>query len=236
MTTDLQTGWEPDPTSEIPPEDQAKLRLTTWFESYGATVYWEKDSPHGRDTFTSRSTAEKPDLLVEHARWPTVAYEVKIGDDGTAIYDGAIQTVRYWREYERGNDTYTIDHKNLSPVIFVLATGNAPFGRLYNDARIKDRFKTDVDTSEGRKIGASLKQVPRHEYSSSETTTRLMWRVSTLLCEDHSLSPESGVGSLYSDLLDEPESRSTEIGSVRPGILHKLPGKNPDWVVLDDSQ
>jgi hypothetical protein len=236
MTTDLQTGWEPDSTIDIAPEDQAKLRLTTWFESYGATVYWEKDSPYGRDTFTSRSTAEKPDLLVEHVGWPTVAYEVKIGDDGTAIYDGAIQTVRYWREYERGNGVYRADGREISPAIFSLVTGNAPFGRLYNDAKVKDRFKTDIDTSEGRKIGADLKQVPRHEYSSSETTTRLMWRISDLLSRDHSLSPESGVGSLYSDLLDKPESRSTEIESLDPGILHKLPGQNPNWLVLDDSQ
>ncbi|MFC6990312.1 hypothetical protein ACFQJD_19285 [Haloplanus sp. GCM10025708] len=164
--------WTPNPNSEIPFEDQTKLRLTEWFESYGANVYWEKEESYGRTTFASLQTAEKPDLLVKHTDWPTVAYEVKIGNDGTAIYDGAIQTVRYWRRFERGHEEYTVNGTIYQPDVFALATGNAQFGRLYDDARVKDKFKFDLFTSSGRKKGARHGQVPKHEYASSETTLR----------------------------------------------------------------
>ena len=233
MNRQIADGWMPDPDSEVPFEDQTKLRLTEWFESYGANVYWEKEAPYGRTTFASLHTAEKPDLLVEHTNWPTIAYEVKIGNDGTAIYDGALQTVRYWRRFERNHEEYTVNETIYTPDVFALATGNAQFGRLYDDARVKDKFKFDLFTSSGRKKGAEHGQVPKHEYASSETTLRLMWRFMEQYAADEDLSSESGVGALYSDGLDKsPEDLIDQGAAHDPGICYKHPAMNPKWRIL----
>ena len=232
MSRQIADGWAPDPDSEIPFEDQTKLRLTEWFESYGANVYWEKEASYGRATFASLHTAEKPDLLVEHTDWPTVAYEVKIGN-GTAIYDGALQTVRYWRRFERDHEEYSVEGPIYTPDVFALATGNAPFGRLYDDARVKDKFKFDIFTSDGRKKGARYGQVPKREYASSETTLRLMWRFMEQYTADENLSPESGVGALYSDGLDKlPADLVDQDAAHDPGICYKRSGTDPTWRVL----
>lgn len=235
MVTERMEGWSPDPASSIPPEDQAKIRLTKWFESYGAEVYWEKEVPHGRETFSSRATAEKPDLLVEHPDWPTIAYEVKIGDDGTAIYDGAVQTVRYWREFEQGHEEYRVRDTVRTPSVFALATGNAKLGRLYDDGFIKERCKVGQFMSSGRKRAISLNQVPRHEYSSSETTLRLMWRFMDQYAADDGITPKTGVGVLYSDVLDnDPEEFDDDGSSSNPGICYKKSGSSPQWRILQN--
>jgi hypothetical protein len=121
-----------------------------------------------------------------------VAYEVKIGNDGTAIYDGALQTVRYWRRFECDQEEYTVEGTVYTPDISALATGNAQFGRLYDDARVKDKFKFDIFTSDDRKKGAQYGRVPKREYASSETTLRLMWRFIEQYTADEDLSPEMG--------------------------------------------
>lgn len=232
MPGSFKHGWEPNSDDKKPDEEQAKVKLTEWFEHHGANVYWEQDQPYGRQTFSTLDISEKPDLLVTHPDHLTGAYEVKIGNDGTAIYDGAIQTVRYWRRFERGDEKYQIEGNIHTPDVFALATANAPFGRLYNDTEVKDRLKHDIHTSDGRKRGAETGQVPRREYSSSETTLRLMWRFMDRYASDEEISAESGVGALYSNLLDKPDDRLTT-ESHAPGICYKFPEAVPNWTVLD---
>lgn len=233
-------GWSPDEDMEIPKEDQAKIRLTEWFELYGAAVYWEKsvEGKYGRPIFTSSTTAEKPDLLVNHPDWGTIAVEVKTGDDGSQVYTGAVQVTRYWWIYERGRDTYLVDGKPINPDVFVLATGNSPLGRLYNDAKTKDRLKTKVDMSEGRaRWAVDRKQRPKMEHSSSETTTGIIWRIaSQRIAEcaelDDDYQSSIGIGSLYSNSLDDPEAYPPGVETADPAINYKT-GSDILWKVLN---
>lgn len=237
---DNMKGWSPDQDKNIPAEDQAKIRLTNWFESYNASVYWEKSvkGEYGRSTFTSSRTAEKPDLLIDHSDWGTLALEVKTGNDGTSIYTGAVQVTRYWWIYELGEDEYRVDGKPVNPDIFVLATGNSPLGRLYNDAKTKDRLKTASDMSEGRaKWAVRRKQRPKTEHSSSETTTGIIWRIAKQrIIESNELKndyePSIGIGSLYSNSLDDSVTFPPGIETADPGINYQR-GSGTVWKILD---
>lgn len=62
-----------------------------------------------------------------------MALEVKIGNDGSAIYDAAVQLPRYWERHESGEDEYRVGGELIEPDVFAVATGNAPLGRRYND-------------------------------------------------------------------------------------------------------
>lgn len=237
---DALDGWSPDEDTDIPKEDQAKIRLTEWFESYDATVYWEKSvkEGYGRPIFTSSTTAEKPDLLIKYPDWGTIAVEVKTGDNGTPIYTGAVQITRYWWIYELGRDKYQVDGEQIDPDIFVLATGNSPLGRLYDDARTKDCLKTEVDMSEGRsKWAVRKKERPKWEHASSETTTGIIWRIARhRIAESNELEdnyePSIGIGSLYSNSLDDPVAYPPGVETADPGVNYQK-GSETVWKILD---
>ncbi|WP_148859230.1 hypothetical protein [Natronococcus pandeyae] len=245
-------GWSPNENVDIPREDQAKRRLSEWFERYNADVYWEKeDNSEGRDIFET-SGATKPDLLVTHPNLGILVCEVKAGTDGSQVYRGAAQIVQYWWDYECDKTSYFIDSDQVKPNVFLLATGNSPLGRLYNDANTKDRLKTEEDMSEGRaKWAVRNNERPQTEHTSSETTTGIIWQMAKQRIsqkDDHEQS--AGIGSLYSSILDDPnikslyptidenagtESKISEFDPLtkyNPSINYKY-GSDIDWVVLE---
>lgn len=226
---DPKQGWGPDSTSDIEPENQAKLVLSGWFSKYDANIYWEKEPSYGYGRFTSTGAADKPDLLIEipDFDWPTVALEVKIGNDGSAIYDAAVQLPRYWKRHESGKDEYRVGGELSEPEVFAVATGNAPLGRLYNDAVTKDRLKTAADYSEGKRRAVRLEEVPDNENSSSETTTRIMWRIAK---QEGIGDPSAGIGSLYSSALVDYQYGP---GNADPALCYQT-ASGPKWRILGE--
>ncbi|MFC6905271.1 hypothetical protein [Halalkalicoccus tibetensis] len=226
---DPKHGWAPDTSSDIEPENQAKLVLSRWFGKYDSHIYWEKEPSYGYDRFVSTDAADKPDLLIESpdSKWPTTALEVKIGNDGSAIYDAAVQLPRYWKRHELGQDEYRIDGELIEPEVFAVATGNAPLGRLYNDATTKDRLKTAADYSEGKRRAVGLGEVPDNENASSETTTRIMWRIAR---EAGLANPSAGIGSLYSSALVDYQYGPDD---ADPALCYRTES-GPRWRILGE--
>lgn len=224
---DPEEGWIPDPASDTGPEDQAKLALSRWFNEYDANIYWEKEPSYGYGRFASTDAADKPDLLVEtpDSDWPTVALEVKIGNDGSAIYDAAVQLPRYWKSYELGEDEYRVAGELIEPEVFAIATGNAPLGRLYDDAVTKDRLKTAADYSEGKRQAVRMGEVPDNENTSSETTTRIIWRIAKEAGIDN---PSAGIGSLYSSALVDYQYGPED---ADPALCYRT-NSGPKWRIL----
>lgn len=226
---DPKRGWTPDLSSDLEPEDQAKLVLSRWFDRYDADVYWENEPSYGYERFVSTDAADKSNLLIEipGADWPTVALEVKVGNNGSTIYDAAVQLPRYWERHELGRDEYRVHGELIEPEVFAVATGNSPLGRLYNDAVTKDRLKTAADYSQGKRRAVRIGEVPDNENASSETTTRIIWRIAKGSIIDN---PSAGIGSLYSTALVDYQFGPDVAG---PALCYWAPS-GPKWKTIRD--
>lgn len=92
--------------------------------------------------------------------------------------------------------------------------------------------------SEGRaKWAVEKKQRPKREHSSSETTTGIIWRIadqriieSSELKDDY--QPSIGIGSLYSNSLDNTEKYPPGVETADPAINYKI-GSDISWRILD---
>ena len=127
-----------------------------------------------------------------------------------------------------GKDEQQTNGTQLHPDVFCLATGNAPLGRLYDDSKTKDRLKTPADMSEGRSRWAvDMSERPKFENASSETTTGIIWRIARQRIKecsrlDDDYEPKIGIGSLYSNILDNPEEYPPGPETSDPGINYQI--------------
>jgi hypothetical protein len=178
------------------PEDGVRQDLSTWLRTgRDVQVYWDRDHDHGWSTFDI-STNARPDLLIDSVS-NTYAVEVKVGDDSGKIHDGFAQLVRYWQSYVDDDATYRVNGQRKNIDAFLLATGNAPHGRLYKAEGESDVLRTG--TGEGRQRGVAKGELPAREFNATERAMRVSWR----LTKQRRPEAQCGIGALLSSRLDD---------------------------------
>ncbi|WP_435099592.1 hypothetical protein [Halarchaeum sp. P4] len=195
------------------PEDEVRLKLSRWLADHGAKVYWDQRPSYGYQTFDPGRRA-RPDLLVE-GQFQTYALEVKVGDESATIHDALPQLVGYWETVAADETEYRVDGKEREIDAFLLATGNSPFGRLFQAEGEKDVLRTG--TSEGRQRAVSAGQIPEREFGASETAVRALWR----FAKDRRPDAELGIGALLSSRLD---GDAGGVDEAAPHALYYRPG------------
>jgi len=185
---------------ELAPEEEVKIQLSQWLERYDATVFWEQSNRHGYECF-STATAERPDLLAL-GRHHTVAIEVKTPDGGGEVYDGSAQTVRYWRRFCFGDDSFKAAGDEHGPDAFVLATGLSPDGRFFERHGARDQVRQRPIHERLSHFDPPIHFLPDWEFYTTEAVTRQMWRFANASNARHDSVPSAGVGSLLSVRLD----------------------------------
>jgi hypothetical protein len=203
---------EGDPADDAGPEDVVKHELTEWMADHGATaVYWEKANPWNYPTFRTSGT-DRPDLLAETERGMTVAIETK--HDNSGVYRAPPQLQRYWENYIDGGEEYRADGERIEPDVFVLATGHAPDGRLFDTEHDDDVLQT-WEAWGGSQFPRGKGWLPKVEYNATKSVVRVQWQYAAAAFSDET---GVGIGALLSSTLDGEESG-------RPRLLYYLDGE-----------
>lgn len=200
----------------IPPEHETKLQLSEWLETGGSgdvRILWEqKTSDYPTFHVTGGDgTPAKPDLVYD-GRWHTLGIEVKTGDSAAGVYDGVLQTARYWETYTDGVKQYTDNEgRDLDLDGFVLATAHSLYGRLYDDTLDVVIHPDGGTMGDGRARAIDNGDLPRFEHAMTEQSTRLLWR----LAKNRSDPPiQTGIGALLSTATE----RADDAGGL-PAVL-----------------
>jgi hypothetical protein len=190
------------------PEVRAKQQLSDWASRHGARVFWEPDEPAGRfgyETFDADS-ASRPDLLFLSQHSPTgFAAEVKVGDDSGGVHDGVMQTVRYWVQAQNGDLTFTVDGEVVDVTAFITATANSPDGHLFYRYGERESPRERHISERIEWFDPPFFWIPDWEFSSTETSVRLMQRAAKMLDRIgtvETLNETPGLGALLSQRLD----------------------------------
>jgi hypothetical protein len=214
-------GGAPEPG----PEDQVKIDLSRWFENHGARVFWEKRPSFGYSTFSTQ-TAERPDLLVVGDR-RAFAVEVKRGHDSAGVHDGAAQTLRYWKRYNLDgvDEFYRADGSQVSVDAFILATQFSPDGKLFYRYGRRDVVRQRSIEERLEYFDPPIHFLPDYEYGTTETVTRMLWRMATQSREQRPGSEESpaGIGTLLSSRLDGDQPTRPDTDDVPPFKRNPMP-------------
>jgi len=86
----------------------------------------------------------------------------------------------------------------------LLATQMSKVGHLFDKEKAALRTGTDEG---GRKRAYESGQLPKNEYTATETAIRCMWRVTKMRDEDSKL----GIGALLSNVLDEEDENPSAL-------------------------
>jgi len=210
-------------TPESAPEEEVKIQLSHWLETNDVSVFWEQSNRHGYDCF-STATAERPDLLAV-GRHHTLAIEVKTPDGGGEVYDGAAQTVRYWRRFCFGDDSFRAAGAGHQPDAFVLATGLSPDGRFFERHGGRDQVRQCAIHERLNYWDPPIHFLPDWEFYTTEAITRMMWRFANATNSKHNSVPSAGIGSLLSGRLDGDQPRRKNTDEPAPFKGHTPPPK-----------
>jgi hypothetical protein len=218
------------------PEDQVKINLSQWFESHGATVYWEKRPSYGHSVFHTQ-TGERPDLLVV-GNSRTFAVEVKIPDGVGDVYSGTAQTFRYWNRYcvEDNEEFYKANGTERDITAFLLATKFSPDGRLSQRYDTQSRIRP-LPIYDDRRIewaDPPIHFLPDYEFGVSESITRLLWRFATANNDDLNHDAEVGIGSMLSTRLDGSQPDVPDVDAPGPFGRENMPEPCALYKTFDD--
>lgn len=217
----LDDFTDESPRDDAGPEDVVKHDLTEWLLEDSATaVYWEKANPWGHPTFRTSGT-DRPDLLIESERGLTVAVETK--HDNGGVYRAPPQLQRYWEKYVAGDEEYRADGEDIKPDVFVLATGHAPDGRLFDTEHDDDVLQT-WDAWGGSKYSRNRGWNPQVEYNATKSVVRVQWQFAAAHIEQLDGESGVGIGALLSSSLDGEDA-------PRPRLLYYLDGEE-HWEAL----
>jgi hypothetical protein len=198
--SDFGGGVEHDPS----PEDAVKINLSQWLENHGAAVYWEKRPSYGYSVFHTQ-TAERPDLLAVGDRH-NYAIEVKPGNDSASVHDGAAQTLRYWKRYnlDEVDEYYRAGGSEVEIDAFTVASRFAPDGKLFYRVGQRDVCRERPVYERLEYFDPPVHFLPDYEYGTTETVTRLLWRMATQSREERPAADDApaGIGVLLSSRLD----------------------------------
>jgi hypothetical protein len=170
-------------------EEKVKSFLSQWIQG---KIFWEKKNKYGYPTFQC-DTAERPDMLILINEYP-VAVEVKHATNSSNVLDGVAQTLRYARDDLR----FYVDHREIRPKCYVLATQCSIKGHLF------DFEKKKIPPSEGRDYAASMGEIPGSEYRFTFQALRSLWRFAEFERDVHGWNWNVGVGFLLSTVLNNP--------------------------------
>ena len=223
-------------SESIAPEVRTKRTLSKWFCEHGAKVWWEGDNSFDYPTFDASGKQSQPDLVVansERIRDTATVLEVKTGADSAAVYDGVIQTYRYWRDYARGEQQYEIANGIvLEPETFAIATKYSLEGRLFDSN--SDMLRSEY--GDGRQYAAKNGWLPMQEYNRSEAMRCILIRLVRDLTpnntKEHKQTSLPGIGAVYSSVLDEAAKNQGRLPGTQPiphVVEYKPDGGNMYW-------
>lgn len=201
------------PEDDPNPEDNVKTYLSEWLRGDNRTIYWERDKTYGNGTFEI-TTHRRLDLVIASTE-NNYAVEVKRGQNGSRIYDGAMQALTYWRDLVEGRATYTIRGEDIEIDAVLLATAFSPEGHLFDTATKKDVMRSE--RSEGGQRAAEAGHIPTIEYNASETLIRMVHRYA----KEAAPNATVGIGGLLSSALDGDQPN---ISSADPAALFYTSG------------
>jgi len=214
---DFGGGYDPDTAN---PEDDCNKLLSQWLaRQESASVHWDRKKSYGHGTF-STNTSRTPDLVVT-ADGGNFAMEVKRARQSSKVYDGAIQAYQYWKDIEDGQAEYSVDGETVDIEAVLLATRHSPEGHLFHDKQNKDVKRTGRGKNSQDALERDL--MPEVEHASSETLIRVLHRFARRYYrENDEVEAKTGIGGLYSSVLDGDESG---ISSATPAAYHIAPGR-----------
>lgn len=190
-------------TRDLGPEQEVMMDLSRWLENAGADTYWNEASLSGEASFSVKGTRKTPDLLIE-GNSNTYIIEVKDCSDSSKVHDGVAETIEYWDELNDGDVEYIADGKTKGIDAVLLATQMSKRGHLFKKEKADLRTGTDEG---GRYKAYESGQLPKNEYTATETAVRCMWRITKSYDEDSKL----GIGALLSNVLDDEDELPSAI-------------------------
>lgn len=191
---------------ELGPEQEVMVDLSRWLRSAGADTYWNEASLSGEASFRVEGTRKTPDFLIE-GNANTYAVEVKDCSDSSKVHDGVAETIEYWRELNGGGVEYVAGGKAKEIDAVLLATQMSKRGHLFKKEKAELRTGTDEG---GRYRAYESGQLPKNEYTATETAVRCMWRVTKGYDEESKL----GIGALLSNVLDDEDEMPSALYKV----------------------
>jgi len=171
-------------------EEKVKAFLSNWIQG---KIFWEKKNNFGYPVFQC-DTAERPDMLIINNGYP-IAVEVKHAKSTGNVLDGVAQTLRYARDGLK----FYVDHREIQPACYVLATQDSIRGCLF------DFEKKTIPPSDGRDYAARMGEIPNTEYRYTFQALRSLWRFAEFERDVHGWNWNVGVGFLLSTALNNPE-------------------------------
>ena len=120
--------------SEIKPETQAEIILSSWLQSHGVQIWYNRKIKelNNQNIFkTQGESNKKPDMVIYSQFLKEYgAIEIKSGITNKDVYD-ASKIIKYQREYKERKTKYYIDEKEININFFIVATRHSINGHLF---------------------------------------------------------------------------------------------------------
>ena len=187
--------------SEIKPETQAEIILSSWLQSHGVQIWYNRKIKelNNQNIFkTQGESNKKPDMVIYSQFLKEYgAIEIKSGITNKDVYD-ASKIIKYQREYKERKTKYYIDENEININFFIVATRHSINGHLF-----EKETKITPDDEKWHKTLLKYKNEPPYEYDKSKHFLRHLWA----MWRDERGKNEPGIGILLSSCLDSMWSK-----------------------------
>lgn len=144
-------------------EEKGKLIISSWLNENGFTIYWEKKNQYSYPIFkTIGMKGKKPDLLLYSSllnSWIAIEFKSPFGRN----IRESDKIINYCTLSKEGKIKYSVDNKEVIPLVFLVATEYSKEGKLFYD---DNTIKRTLDINTARTWGVPLIEYTRtHDFS-----------------------------------------------------------------------